>query len=252
MVRPRLDSPPPGSAELNEEFWFRVCGTPNPTTRERFLYLTIEEFGRLGPGRFSHVEVVQKLGYTMAMINHYFGSRGGLISEAAAVVYDTYVEAVRRGIVEANPTPTDRLRGWMNAQIQFAFERPGWAVVHNYPDLVLEDPVEFESEYRARMTQGFEVNLGRLAQLILDIKSGTVTRPEVTPENFDRSGYMANHELVELTASVAMSTLGAGVWGAGSHAPSRATKEAVALRDHVIEKHLETVIRAITSSTVGA
>ena len=251
MARPRLDSAPPGQPHLDEAFWLRVCDEPNPSTRERFLYLTIEEFGRLGPGRFSHTAVVGQLGYTMAMINHYFGSRNGLISEAAAVVYDMYVEKMRRGVAEAPRNPLDRLRAWMLTQVQFAFDRPGWAVVHNYPELALENPVEFESEYRARMTQGFEVNLGRLALLILDVKSGQVTQPEMTPENFDRASYMANSKLVELTASVAMSTLGAGVWGAGSHAPSRATAEAVALRDHVIAAHIETVIRSVQASDVS-
>ena len=251
MARPRLDSPPPGSSHLDDEFWIRLCGTANPSTRDRFLYLTIEEFGKLGPGRFSHVHVVQELGYTMAMINHYFGSRSGLISEAAAVVYDMYVESVRRGVMEAQRNPADRLRAWLRAQIQFAFDRPGWAVVHNYPELALENPVEFESEYRERMTQGFEVNLGRLAQLILDVKAGRVSENEMTPQNFDRAAYMANHKLVELTASIAMSTLGAAVWGAGSHAPSRATKEAVALRDHVIAQHIETVVRTVETAELG-
>lgn len=245
MARPRLDATPPGAPHLDDAFWIRVCGESNPSTRDRFLYLTIEEFGRLGPGQFSHVKVARQLGYTMAMINHYFGSRAGLISEAAATVYDAYVVAMQLGVREANPTPDSRLAAWMRTQVEFALARPGWAVVHNYPDLALENPVEFEERFRSRMTQGFELNLGLLARLILDVKRGVITEGELTAETFDREGYLSNQKLVELVASIAMSTLGAAVWSAGAHAPSRATQEALDLRDHVVAQHIAGIVARV-------
>jgi hypothetical protein len=118
-------------------------------------------------------------------------------------------------------------------------------VVLNYPDLALENPVEFNELFRARMTRGFELNLCRLAQLILDVKSGSVWDVELTDDNFDRARYLGNQRLVELTAGVAMSTLGSAVWGTGSHAPSRSTAEAPAMRDHVIATHHNNTIRFI-------
>lgn len=243
MARPRSGTTPRVAEELDASFWHAICGVAEPSTREKFLYLTIEEFANLGPGRFKHKEVVNKLGYTMAMVNHYFGSRAGLISEAASTVYDLYVAAMARGVSEAPRDPKERLRAWMTTQVHFALERPGWMVVLNYPDLALENPVEFNELFRARMTLGFELNLCRLAQLILDLKSGNVSDIELTEDNFDRARYLGNPRLVELTASVAMSTLGSAVWGAGSHAPSRSTAEALALRDHVIAIHHGNVIR---------
>ena len=245
MARPQAGTSPRVAESLDETFWRAISGIAQPSTREKFLYLTIEEFGTLGPGGFRHKEVVDKLGYTMAMINHYFGSRGGLIAEAASTVYDLYVDAMARGVAEAPHDPQERLRAWMTTQVQFALERPGWMVVLNYPDLTLENPVEFNELFRARMTLGFELNLSRLAQLILDVKTGSVTEIELTEDNFDRARYLGDPRLVELTASVAMSTLGSAVWGAGSHAPSRSTAEALALRDHVMATHHSNVIRFI-------
>jgi AcrR family transcriptional regulator len=245
MVRPRTGTSPSVAANLDESFWNTICGISQPSTREKFLYLTIEEFGTLGPGGFRHKEVVERLGYTMAMVNHYFGSRAGLIAEAASTVYDLYVDAMGRAVAEAPRTPRDRLRAWMTTQVHFALERPGWMVVLNYPDLALENPVEFNELFRAQMTRGFELNLCRLAQLILDVKSESVSDVELTEDNFDRAFYLGNARLVELTASVAMSTLGSAVWGAGSHAPSQSTAEALALRDHVIATHHENVIHFI-------
>lgn len=245
MARPRFDTPSVADPQLDASFWRAICGIASPSTREKFLYLTIEEFGALGPGRFKHKDVVTRLGYTMAMVNHYFGSRGGLIAEAASTVYDLYVDAMAQGVAEAPQDPIERLRAWMTTQVQFALERPGWMVVLNYPDLTLENPVEFNELFRARMTLGFELNLCRLAQLILDVKTGSVTEIELTEDNFDRARYLGDARLVELTASVAMSTLGSSVWGAGSHAPSRSTAEALALRDHVMATHHSNVIRFI-------
>ncbi len=245
MARPRSGTSPRVAEDLDASFWRSICGIASPTTREKFLYLTIEEFGTLGPGRFKHKDVVTRLGYTMAMVNHYFGSRGGLIAEAASTVYDLYVDAMARGVAEAPNDPKERLRAWMTTQVQFALERPGWMVVLNYPELALENPVEFNELFRARMTLGFELNLCRLAQLILDVKTDSVTDVELTEDNFDRARYLGDPRLVELTASVAMSTLGSAVWGAGSHAPSRSTAEALALRDHVMATHLSNVIRFI-------
>jgi hypothetical protein len=92
------------------------------------------------------------------------------------------------------------------------------------------------------MTVKFELNLGRLAQLILDVQSEKVSEIEITEETFDRARYLANSALVDLTASVAMSTLGSAVWFAGKHEPSQATPEAVALSTHVVSNHIENVI----------
>jgi len=245
MARPRLDESPVQAAFLTPEFWKSLCGQERPSARDQFLYLTIHEFGRLGPGSFSPVAITRDLGYTTAMINHYFGSRRGLVSEAAFRVYEQYLASMRDAVASAERTPIARIRAWMSAQVAFAFALPGWAVVHNYPNLSLEDPVEFDEEFREEMTQGFELNMGRLAQLILDVESGNVSAEEVTAENFDRAGYLANQRLVELTASVAMSTLGAAVWGAGSHAPSRDTEEAQRLRGYVINQHIEHVIASL-------
>lgn len=250
MARPQAGKTPRVAESLDETFWRGICGIAQPSTREKFLYLTIEEFGTLGPGQFRHKEVVDKLGYTMAMINHYFGSRGGLIAEAASMVYDLYVAGMGRAVAAAPRTPTERLRAWMTTQVHFALERPGWMVVLNYPDLALENPVEFNEVFRARMTRGFELNLCRLAQLILDLKSGNVSEVELTDDNFDRARYLGNQRLVELTASVAMSTLGSAVWGTGSHAPSRSTTEALDLQEHVIATHHSNVIRFIEGEEI--
>jgi AcrR family transcriptional regulator len=237
---------------LTPEFWQGLCGNPEPTSREKFLYLTIDEFSRTGPGGFSHALIARRLGVTVAMINHYFGSRNGLISEAAFTVYSDYIEALTLAVKKAPKNPAARLEAWIRRQISFAVSSSGWAVVLNYPTLSLENPVEFAVLFRTRMSALFNVNMARLGQLILDLKSGTVSISEITVDNVDLDFYMANVKLVSLASSVGMATLGAAVWAAGSHAPSAESPEAKKFGDFILEEHVQNVIRLVQATDLSA
>lgn len=237
---------------LTPAFWQKLCGNPEPSSREKFLYLSIDEFSRRGPGGFSHAVIARRLGVTVAMINHYFGSRNGLISEAAFMVYSDYIDALNQAIQDAPKNPVARLEAWIRRQISFAVAVAGWAVVLNYPTLSLENPVEFAALFRSRMSALFNVNMARLGQLILDLKSGAVSPGEITVDNVDVDAYMSNVKLVSLASSVGMATLGAAVWAAGSHAPSAESPEAKKFGDFVIAEHVQNIIRLVQTSDVTA
>jgi AcrR family transcriptional regulator len=227
----------PLDEELGPDFWLELCGDPSPTSRDKFLFLTIDEFGRVGPGGFGHASIARRLGVTVAMINHYFGSRNGLISEAAYLVYCKYMEAMARAVDEAPRDPESRLRAWISTQISFAVSVAGWAVVLNYPTLSLEDPVEFTVLFRKRISAKFNANMARLSQLISDVQSGTVTPMSINEDNLDVATYMTDMKLVTLSSTIAMSTLGAAVWAAGSHVPSAESDEAKQLGDMLLAQH---------------
>lgn len=232
----------PLDEELGPDFWLELCGDPAPSSRDKFLFLTIDEFGRVGPGGFSHASIARRLGVTVAMINHYFGSRNGLISEAAYLVYCKYMEAMTLAVDEAPRDPESRLRAWINTQISFAVSVSGWAVVLNYPTLSLEDPMEFTVVFRKRISAKFNANIARLSQLVLDVQSGSVTPLEIDEESLDMASYMKDIKLVTLTSTIAMSTLGAAVWAAGSHTPSAESEEAKQFGDAVLVQHASYLI----------
>ena len=236
---------------LTPEFWQGLCGNPEPTSREKFLYLTIDEFSRVGPGGFSHALIARRLGVTVAMINHYFGSRNGLISEAAFMVYSDYIDALEQAIKDAPKNPVARLEAWIRRQISYSVSVSGWGVVLNYPTLSLENPVEFAVLFRSRMSALFNVNMARLGQLILDLKSGNVSPGDITVDNVDVDFYMSNVKLVSLGSSVGMATLGAAVWAAGSHAPSAESPEAKKFGDYVITEHVQNIIRLVEASDLS-
>ena len=239
----RFVRPPGEPAKLDDAFWLSVCGTSSPSTREKFLRLTIHEFARLGPARFSHAHIARRLGVTVAMVNHYFGSRAGLITEASFTVYSDYISEMARAVAQAERMPEARLRAWIETQIMFAVSVPGWSLVLNYPEVALESVVEFESDFRSRMSEMFTLNVCRLAQLVLDVQRNEVFAHELTAENVDVARYMSDRELVALGSSISLATLGAAVWATGSHAPSADSMEVKALGDFALEAHVDLLIR---------
>jgi AcrR family transcriptional regulator len=221
------------------------------TPRQQFLEQTIDEFARVGPGRFNPGKIARDLGVTVAMINHYFGSRYGLISEAAYLVYARYIDEMFSAMTNAPRNPEDRLRAWIGTQIAVARRVGGWGIVLNYPTLALKESLTLDANFRTLMTAKFEVNLARLAQLILDVKAGSVSPNEITEENSDFTGLLANPALVALGSSIAMSTLGAAVWMAGSHAPSADSEESYKRAEFVVQAHIDHLIEQVKNYDIG-
>lgn len=239
-------------ASLTPEFWLGLCGNANPTSREKFLYLSIDDFSRLGPGGFSHASIARRLGVTVAMINHYFGSRNGLISEGAYTVYSNYIDALAAAVRDAPRDPVSRLRAWISTQISFSVSVAGWQSVLNYPTLTLENPLEFAEIFRERSSQKFNVNMGRLGQLILDVNAGDVSPVEIDESNLKLVSYMSNLKLVSLATCVGMATMGAAVWASGSHTPSAESPEAKKLGDFALAEHVNHLIRLVQLTDVSA
>ena len=213
--------------------------------REQFLERTIVEFGQAGPGAFNPGKIARDLGVTVAMINHYFGSRYGLISEAAYVVYARYIDEMFEAIINAPRVPEERLRAWIQTQIAVARRVGAWGMVLNYPTLALKESLGLDPKYRTLMSAKFEVNLGRLAQLLLDVKSGSVSPTEITEDSDDFREFLSNPTLVALGSSIAMSTLGAAVWMAGSHAPSADSEDAHQRAEFIVQAHIEHLVQQV-------
>jgi len=219
--------------------------------REQFLERTIVEFGQAGPGAFNPGKIARDLGVTVAMINHYFGSRYGLVSEAAYLVYARYIEEMFEAVTKAPRVPEERLRAWIQTQIAVARRVGAWGMVLNYPTLALKESLAFDPKYRRLMSAKFEVNLGRLAQLILDVKSGSVAPTEITEDSDDFREFLSNPTLVALGSSIAMSTLGAAVWMAGSHAPSADSEDAHQRAEFVVQAHIDHLIQQVKNYDLG-
>jgi len=219
--------------------------------REQFLERTINDFARTGPGKFNPGKIARDLGVSVAMINHYFASRYGLVSEAAYIVYSRYIDEMFDAVTRSPRVPEDRLRAWIRTQIAVSNRVGGWGVVLNYPTLSLKEPLVFEDKFRELKLAKFELNLARLAQLIVDINTGSVSPDEITEENVDPQKFLSNPKLIAVAASIGMSTLGSAVWVSGSHSPSADSEDSRKYAEFAIASHVEFLIQLAKSTDLG-
>lgn len=225
MVGRPKHAPIPNDASLNEEFWLRYGTNPNPTPRQQLLYVTIDEVSLGGISDFSVSKIAERLNVTGAMVNHYFGGIDSLLAEGVFVAYDNYVQGQIEAVTQAPKKPEARLLSWMNAQVKWHGEHPGWAAVLNYPFSAKNVSELVEQKYRESMTALFELNMAVLIRLVMDVRDNTVTEVKYSAGNIPRAELMADQQVLMLSSSIGLSTLGLAVHSGGHHGPSAATKE---------------------------
>lgn len=155
--------------------WADFTDDPEPSNRDRLIFLTMREVAIVGPASFNTAGVCDALGISYPMVNYYFGNRDGLIAEAAHATYVRYETKIWQAVEAAPRTPVDRLRAYLYAHLRLNIEIRGWGAVLNYPIFsasiaqLLDE--RFGDEHRAH----FELNMARLVQLVRDLWSGDIT-----------------------------------------------------------------------------
>jgi AcrR family transcriptional regulator len=245
VARRRLTDTHHPDLTLTDEYWLTWGDEPQPHMRMKIIYLTFEEVAKVGPGAFSVASVCDRLGITYPMVNHYFGGRDQLLAEGAYLAYLRYVKSLWYAVDRAKTDPVSRLRAWMKQQIGWTRQMAGWGAILNYPAASLNVSEIMDANYRTEMQRYFEWNLAGLATLIRDVREGSVTAALPRLNQTDRSEYLADRELLALTASVAFSTLGASVWNAGQHLPSAKIADATELAPELVNAHVERVITSL-------
>ena len=223
-------------------FWLNFGDNPDPSVKQKMVYLTVREVAMVGPGSFNTMGVCDALDLTYPMVNHYFGNRDGLIAEAGFVVYELYISRLWQNVEAAKPDPESRLRAWMDVHVRLNMDLNGWGAVLNYPHFsqtVFRISAEKFGERRAAL---FELNVARLAQLIKDYRSGSVTKVDFTVDNFPREELMADQKIVELTGTISLSLLGLSVWKSGGHSPSYGISELENMKDQVAKAHIDNML----------
>jgi AcrR family transcriptional regulator len=247
MARRKLTDTTHPDTTLTDEHWLTFGSQPQPSMRLKILYVTFEEVAKSGPTSFNVASVCDRLGITYPMVNHYFGSRDALIAEAAHMMFDRYIDRLWDAVEAAPRNPKDRLTAWMVAEIDETREMGGWGSVLNYP-LAAKDVSELiDGSFGKEMTEGFELNLARLGQLILDVRSGTVSGIILLHSRLPRTDLLLNPILQSLVPTLAWSTLGASVWFAGQHLPSRKVPELASMAHILIDNHVKRMIEFVES-----
>lgn len=250
MARRKLTDVSHPDPLLTDDFWLEFGDDPQPPMRLKILYVTFGEVASSGPGAFNVASVCDRLGITYPMVNHYFGSRDGLLAEGASMVYRKYIQGIWQAVQAAPRDPEARLRAWTMEQISETLAIGGWGPILNYPVAAREVTNQIQAKFQQPLNRLFELNLARLATMVNDIRRGTVTDIDFTEDNFPRADMLKNPFLTSVMPTVAWSTFGLSVWLGGQHAPARNIREISMMLDDLVESHLENIIYLIKNRTI--
>lgn len=250
MARRKLTDVAHPDPLLTDDFWLEFGDDPQPSMRLKILYVTFGEVASSGPGAFNVASVCDRLGITYPMVNHYFGSRDGLLAEGASMVYRKYIEALWKAVEAAPREPEARLRAWTMAQVSETLAMGGWGSILNYPLAAREVTSEIQTNFQQPLNRLFELNLARLAVIVNDIRRGVVTDVDFTEDNYPKAEMLKDPFLNSVMPTVAWSTFGLSVWLGGQHAPARNIKEISVMLDDLLESHLQAVIHLIKNRTI--
>ncbi|MDA2983645.1 MAG: TetR/AcrR family transcriptional regulator [Actinomycetota bacterium] len=160
---------PPHVTDEMRSLWLDFGDDPEPSNRDRLVYLTMREVAIVGPASFNTAGVCDTLGISYPMVNYYFGNRDGLIAEAGHATYVRYIAKLWAAVEDAPRTPIDRLRAWMQAHLRLNVEIRGWGAVLNYPRFSSSMEEILDERFGEDHRRNFELNMARLARLILDV-----------------------------------------------------------------------------------
>ena len=229
-------------------FWLNFGDNPEPSIKQKMIYLTIREVAVVGPGSFNTMGVCDTLDVTYPMVNHYFGNRDGLLAEAGFVTYKLYIDRIWESVQAAKVDPEARLRAWMEAQVRLNTEISGWGAILNYSPFSQTVFQIMEEKFGESRKQLFELNISRLAQLIKDYRDNRLTQFDFDVDNYPRAEFLQDQELVELTSTIAFSTLGLAVWKSGGHAPSQGITDLKKIADPLAEAHIKNMLALVRSA----
>lgn len=105
-------------------------------TREQILTLAQEYLLEAGPAGFEAKELARRGWFHQSQINYYFGSKQGLLDEAANAMFAAHINSVI-GAVEAHSDARAALDAWCQSVVAFNTANGATAALVAYPDLFL-------------------------------------------------------------------------------------------------------------------
>ena len=219
-------------------------GAAPASTRDRMLDLTAREVARVGPGAFNTRTVCAELGIAHPMVHYYFGSRDGLIAEAAHVVYARYVEALWEAVESAPRTPLERLHGYMSAGLRLNVEMRGWgAVLNYYPHFSSAVASVVAERFQSEHTRLYERNLAMTLQLVTDVWAGRIT--DAPP---DGSAGSEDTSAIGAITGLLFGAHGLAVWRAGHLVPTEGGSETERMADAIAAAHLSDLVQRLAAA----
>lgn len=245
MGRPAKGTRPIVDSSLTPEFWRELMGEPEPSQRDQFLWLTIYLVRKMGLAQFKVSQVAKMLGYSVAMVNHLFGSRDGLIEECAQMVHRAYAQKVIDTTESAPRSPRARLEAYIRSRYDEGRRLGGWSQVLNYPFYSFESPEIAYARVGSSFNDSFGRNLLYLTQLVLDFRSGSIAETPLSRDEFPNN-VLASDDVAFLHAvTIATTTSGAVMWMAGRIENGTDIPEILSIASATIDRQLHLLMDTI-------
>jgi AcrR family transcriptional regulator len=192
------------------------------STRDLIILCSMDQMIKTGPVDFNSGTVCDLLNLKHPMINYYFGSRDGLITEATIWAYRNWSNRVLTATRNAPKNGEKRLRAYLETNLEWCKNMGALTVLSQYPLLSQAVKTLVDEGYSLEFQKDFEYHLVFLATLIIDIRSGKNSELDFDQTNYPKGKYMLTHprELLD-AASVAWAAHGVNMWISGSHTPTR-------------------------------
>jgi AcrR family transcriptional regulator len=228
----------------------RPAGRPNRKeypipAMELLLEATIKLIAESGPTDVSARQVCDFTGVKYASVNHNFGSWNGLIAHAASIVYVNYVSGLGEAVNRAPRNPEERFRAYVFEQLDWARRMPGWGAVFNYPISSRKASQILQRDFGHITQPHFELNVARLAQLIVDIREGTVSTFDFDVTNYPRAELLADKIAIARSTMAGWTTLGMMVWVGRGPTLQTQTPEILERQESIFLFTIDETIKAI-------
>ena len=242
MARPSKPVYPAPDSRIGDDYWLAYGTNPNPSVRERIVFLTIEELMQAGPGDFNAKDVCDRLGVKYPMINYYFGGRDGLIAEAVALEYERSVNKLKLVVNAAPKDAEKRLRAWIQHDIDSSARHKGLGVLLQYPIISKGSFEILKTDLHARLQVAFEFYLAIVSTLIADVRAGRVTDIDFDSQTVPRKKLLANPAVALDTASAVWAVHGLVMWSTGSHLVSSRSSDPAFSTELAVRRHITNII----------
>lgn len=245
MGRPAKGTRPIVDPSLTPTFWRELTGDPEPPQRDQFLWLTIHLVQKMGVAQFTVSRVAKMLGYSVAMVNHLFGSRDGLIAECAQVVHRNYAQQVVDDTEASARTPRARLEAHIRSRYERGRLLRGWSQVLNYPFYSFESPEIAYARAGSSFNDSYRRNLLYLTQLVLDLRAGSISDTPLFPDEFPQNVIAIDRVAFLHAVTIGTTTAGSVMWMAGRIDNVAETPDMLTLASTMIDQQLRHLVDAI-------
>ena len=173
--------------------------------REQLIDATILELQSVSRDAFAPAQMCERLGVNPSSVNYHFGSREGMLLEAAVVAYERYGQQFRNLPVRGGEGFEKNLVAHIDHQIAWTRENHTVSGIIN-----AATSTAFSADQQARIDRAFYYNLTILAAAILEVVDkvehpGVLTEPEIRQRP----------DIALATAMVAYLVHGRAIWEGG-------------------------------------